>query len=207
MLVAPLIGPAPAPPRRGSPSAIASAVPSYDLAAQRAKIARIRDGAQHRLPQRRGARGGQSPDPGRRADEPDLSAPAPSPTIRRIRAEIARSAAIRRRPACSTCSTSISGPGTRSPRTIPSTAARRCPPAPGFYPDRPDARRRSTPISPPIPAEREALTSPYTVVQRQGDRLVAVPYSEEYRAMARAGGAAARAGRGARRATPACKNS
>jgi hypothetical protein len=31
------------------------------------------------------------------------------------------------------------------------------------------------------PAEKEALTSPYTVVKRQGDRLVAVPYSVEYR--------------------------
>ena len=31
------------------------------------------------------------------------------------------------------------------------------------------------------PTEREALTSPYTVVKRQGDRLVAVPYSVEYR--------------------------
>ena len=31
------------------------------------------------------------------------------------------------------------------------------------------------------PVEREALTSPYTVVRREGDRLVAVPYSVEYR--------------------------
>ena len=31
------------------------------------------------------------------------------------------------------------------------------------------------------PNEAEALTSPYTVVRRQGDRLVAVPYSQEYR--------------------------
>jgi hypothetical protein len=30
------------------------------------------------------------------------------------------------------------------------------------------------------PAEKEALTSPYTVVKRQGDRLVAVPYSRQY---------------------------
>jgi hypothetical protein len=39
----------------------------------------------------------------------------------------------------------------------------------------------STPISPPIRTEKEALTSPYTVVHRRGDRLVAVPYSVEYR--------------------------
>jgi hypothetical protein len=31
------------------------------------------------------------------------------------------------------------------------------------------------------PGEKEALTSPYTVVHRRGGRLVAVPYSEEYR--------------------------
>jgi hypothetical protein len=31
------------------------------------------------------------------------------------------------------------------------------------------------------PGQADALTSPYTVVRRQGDRLVAVPYSVEYR--------------------------
>src|SRR5829696_148876 len=31
------------------------------------------------------------------------------------------------------------------------------------------------------PDEAEALTSPYTVVKRQGDRLIAVPYSQEYK--------------------------
>ena len=31
------------------------------------------------------------------------------------------------------------------------------------------------------PNEAKALTSPYTVVKRQGDRLVAVPYSQEYK--------------------------
>jgi hypothetical protein len=31
------------------------------------------------------------------------------------------------------------------------------------------------------PNEKEALTSPYTVVHREGDRLVAIPYSVEYR--------------------------
>ena len=31
------------------------------------------------------------------------------------------------------------------------------------------------------PGEREALTSPYTVVKRQGAKLVAVPYSQEYK--------------------------
>jgi hypothetical protein len=31
------------------------------------------------------------------------------------------------------------------------------------------------------PNEKEALTSPYTVVRREGDRLVAIPYNVEYR--------------------------
>ena len=31
------------------------------------------------------------------------------------------------------------------------------------------------------PDQKEALTSPYTVVQRQGDRLIAVPYSQAYK--------------------------
>ncbi|MGI8704546.1 MAG: dipeptidyl-peptidase 3 family protein [Sphingomicrobium sp.] len=31
------------------------------------------------------------------------------------------------------------------------------------------------------PGQAEALTSPYTVVRRQGDRLVAIPYSQAYR--------------------------
>src|SRR3546814_13635268 len=31
------------------------------------------------------------------------------------------------------------------------------------------------------PDQKEALTSGYTVVRRQGDQLVAVPYSEEYK--------------------------
>ena len=31
------------------------------------------------------------------------------------------------------------------------------------------------------PEQKEAITSPYTVVKRDGDRLVAVPYSVEYR--------------------------
>ena len=31
------------------------------------------------------------------------------------------------------------------------------------------------------PDQKEALTSPYTVVKRQGDQLIAVPYSQEYK--------------------------
>jgi hypothetical protein len=54
------------------------------------------------------------------------------------------------------------------------------PPGGGFYPvglskEQFDAYLKAH------PDQAEALTSPYTVVKRQGDRLVAVPYSQEYK--------------------------
>jgi hypothetical protein len=50
----------------------------------------------------------------------------------------------------------------------------------GFYP--PDMTREEFDAYVAAhPDEREALASPYTVVRRQGDRLVAIPYSAEYR--------------------------
>ncbi|HET9428212.1 MAG TPA: hypothetical protein VFO69_07630 [Allosphingosinicella sp.] len=54
------------------------------------------------------------------------------------------------------------------------------PPGAGFYPE--DLTRAAfDAYLAAHPGEREALTSGYTVVRRQGDRLVAVPYSEAYR--------------------------
>jgi len=50
----------------------------------------------------------------------------------------------------------------------------------GFYPD--DLTREEFEgYLATHPEEKEALLSPYTVVKREGDRLVAVPYHEEYR--------------------------
>ncbi len=50
----------------------------------------------------------------------------------------------------------------------------------GFYP--PDLTRAEfDAYLTAHPDQREALTSPYTVVRRDGDRLVAIPYSVEYR--------------------------
>jgi hypothetical protein len=54
------------------------------------------------------------------------------------------------------------------------------PPGGGFYPadmtkEQFDAYLKAH------PAEAEKLTDPYTVVKRQGDRLIAVPYSQEYK--------------------------
>ncbi|WP_129791592.1 hypothetical protein [Sphingosinicella sp. CPCC 101087] len=54
------------------------------------------------------------------------------------------------------------------------------PPGAGFYPE--DVTRETfEAYLAAHPDQREALTSPYTVVRRDGDRLVAIPYSEAYR--------------------------
>lgn len=56
---------------------------------------------------------------------------------------------------------------------------RPAPPGAGFYP--PDLTREAfDAYLAAHPDQRDALTSPYTVVRREGDRLVAVPYSEAY---------------------------
>lgn len=54
------------------------------------------------------------------------------------------------------------------------------PPGAGFYP--PDLTKEAfeTYLA-AHPDQKEALTSPYTVVRREGDRLVAIPYNVEYR--------------------------
>jgi hypothetical protein len=54
------------------------------------------------------------------------------------------------------------------------------PPGGGFYPAD-ISREEFDAYLAAHPGEKEALTSPYTVVHRQGDRLVAVPYSQEYK--------------------------
>jgi uncharacterized protein (UPF0335 family) len=54
------------------------------------------------------------------------------------------------------------------------------PPGAGFYPEDLTKEAFEAYLA-AHPNEREALTSPYTVVKRQGDRLVAVPYNVEYK--------------------------
>ncbi|MEA1015457.1 dipeptidyl-peptidase 3 family protein [Sphingosinicella sp. LY1275] len=54
------------------------------------------------------------------------------------------------------------------------------PPGAGFYPEDLTKEAFEAHLA-AHPAEKEALTSGYTVVKRQGDRLVAVPYNQEYR--------------------------
>ena len=88
-----------------------------------------------------------------------------------------------------------SGRGIRSPRTIPFYGGEAMPAGAGFYPK--DLTKADfDAIWPPIRGQKEALTSGISVVKRQVDRLVAVPYSVGISAMAGAGGEAARAGGG-----------
>ena len=54
------------------------------------------------------------------------------------------------------------------------------PPGAGFYPTDLTKEQFDAYLA-ANPGEREALTSGYTVVKRQGDRLVAVPYNVEYK--------------------------
>jgi Peptidase family M49 len=54
------------------------------------------------------------------------------------------------------------------------------PPGAGFYPE--DLTKESfEAYLAAHPGQREGLTSGYTVVRRQGDRLIAIPYSQEYK--------------------------
>ena len=54
------------------------------------------------------------------------------------------------------------------------------PPGAGFYPADLTKAQFDAYLA-AHPDQSEALTSPYTVVKREGDRLVAVPYSQEYK--------------------------
>jgi hypothetical protein len=54
------------------------------------------------------------------------------------------------------------------------------PPGAGFYPADLTKEQFDQYLA-AHPDQAEALTNPYTVVKRQGDRLVAVPYSQEYK--------------------------
>jgi hypothetical protein len=56
------------------------------------------------------------------------------------------------------------------------------PPGAGFYPEDMSKAEFETWIA-AHPADRAAFTSPVTVIRRQGAGLVAVPYSQEYRAL------------------------
>ena len=62
----------------------------------------------------------------------------------------------------------------------PFYGATEAPPGAGFYPADLTREEMEAYLA-AHPTERDALLSPYTVVKRQGDALVAVPYAEAYR--------------------------
>lgn len=158
--------PQPAPPAHAE---------GYDMAAQRAKIARFQ----------------MNPDVSfLNAEERDVvnlliqAADLMSPIYLRqrsvdnprIRAEIAASG----NPALMEMFDLHYGPWDTLAENHPFYGGRAMPAGAGFYPADLTKEQFEAYLA-ANPGQREALTSPYTVVRRSGDRLVAVPYSQEYR--------------------------
>ncbi|MBV8685511.1 MAG: hypothetical protein JOZ90_16600 [Alphaproteobacteria bacterium] len=165
-----------APPSR--PAASAEAPSGYSLAAQRAKIARIE----------------MRPDTSfLTAEERDVvnylieAADLLNPVFLRqvsadnprVREEIARSARPDRALLLDWFDFNA-GPWDTLADNRPFWGERPLPPGGGVYPADLTKEALDSYLA-AHPDRKEALTSPYTVVKRDGDRLVAVPYSVEYR--------------------------
>jgi len=162
----------------GPPATAAPAAEGYDLAAQRAKIARIP----------------MAPDTAfLNAEERAVvnlliqAAELMNPIYLRqrsienptIRAEIARSQHPQKAALLDMFDLHF-GPWDTLAENHPFYGGEKMPAGAGFYPrDLTKAELESYLIA--NPGQKEALTSGYTVVKRRGDRLVAVPYSVEYR--------------------------
>ena len=166
---------------RAAPGAMAPAAAgaeTYDLAASRAKIARV----------------DMRPDTAfLKAEERDVvnlliqAAELMNPIYLRqrstenptIRAEIARSSHTRKAQLLDMFDLHF-GPWDTLAENHPFYGGEKPPEGAGFYPTDLSKEAFETYLA-ANPAQKEALTSGYTVVKRQGDRLVAVPYSEEYK--------------------------
>jgi hypothetical protein len=164
--------------RPAEPPAAAAAAEGYDLAAQRAKIARIP----------------MSPNTAfLNAEEREVvnlliqAAGLMNPIYLRqrsienptIRAEIARSAHPQKAALLDMFDLHF-GPWDTLAENHPFYGGEKMPAGAGFYP-RDLTKADFDSYLAAHPGEKEALTSGYTVVKRKGDRLVAVPYSVEYR--------------------------
>lgn len=160
------------------PPATAAAAHGYDLAAQRAKIARIR----------------MDPDTAfLKAEEREVvnllieAAEIMNPIYLRqrsvdnptVRAEIARSAHPQKAALLDMFDLHF-GPWDSLAENHPFYGGEAMPAGAGFYPKDLTKADFDAYLN-ANPGQKEALTSGYTVVKRQGDRLVAVPYSVEYR--------------------------
>jgi len=99
-----------------------------------------------------------------------------TPDYDRLRAEVA----ARNDPALLAKFDAFFGPWDPIEENKPFFGDRPKPPGAGFYPADLTKEEFDRYLA-ANPGEAEALTSPYTVVKRQGDRLVAVPYSQEYK--------------------------
>ena len=161
-----------------APEAPVAAHETYDLAASRAKIARV----------------AMNPDTSfLNAEEREVvnlliqAAELMNPIYLRqrsvenptIRAEIARSAHPRKAALLDMFDLHF-GPWDTLAEGHPFYGGEKMPVGAGFYPS--DLTKESfEAYLAAHPGEKEALTSGYTVVRRKGDRLVAIPYSVEYR--------------------------
>ncbi|HYE28604.1 MAG TPA: hypothetical protein VEA61_10270 [Allosphingosinicella sp.] len=164
----------PAPPATAMPVA----AEGYDIAAQRAKIVRIPMApntaflnAEEREVVNLLIRAAEQMNPiylRQRSVE--------NPTIR---AEIARSAHPQKALLLDMFDLHF-GPWDTLAENHPFYGGEKMPPGAGFYPKDLTKEAFDAYLA-AHPGEKEALTSGYTVVRRRGDRLVAVPYSVEYR--------------------------
>ncbi len=159
-------------------TAAAPAADGYDLAAQRAKIARIRMAPNTAF---------------LNAEEREVvnlliqAAELMNPIYMRqrsvenptIRAEIARSEHEQKAALLDMFDLHF-GPWDTLAENHPFYGGEKMPPGAGFYPKDLTKEEFDSYLN-ANPGEKEALTSGYTVVKRRGDRLVAVPYSVEYR--------------------------
>ncbi|HEX8623875.1 MAG TPA: hypothetical protein VF782_02225 [Allosphingosinicella sp.] len=159
-------------------TAAAPAPEAYDLAAQRAKIARIQMAPNTAF---------------LNAEERDVvnllirAAELMNPIYLRqrsienptIRAEIARSRHLQKAALLDMFDLHF-GPWDTLAENHPFYGGEKMPAGAGFYPKDLTKAEFDAYLN-AHPGEKEALTSGYTVVKRQGGRLVAVPYSVEYR--------------------------
>ncbi len=160
------------------PAAIPAAAESYDLAAQRAKIARIT-----MTPNTAFLNAEERDVVNLLIQAADLMSDiylrqrfAGNP---RIRAEIARSRHPRKAALLDMFDLHF-GPWDTLAENHPFYGGEAMPAGAGFYPTDLGKAEFDAWLA-AHPADKEALTSGYTVVKRQGGRLVAVPYSVEYR--------------------------
>lgn len=161
-----------------APAAEGSSEAAYDMAAQRAKIARIQ----------------MNPDTAfLNAEERQVvnlliqAAELMNPIYLRqrsvgnpaIRAEIERSSDPRKAALLDMYDLHF-GPWDTLAENHPFYGSKPMPAGAGFYPEDLTKEQFEAYLT-AHPDQKNALTSGYTVVKRQGDRLVAVPYSQEYR--------------------------